>query len=108
MMITTPSRPVAARALCLPVEQSPTVSYLWRVGSGSEPGRVYDVYAPTGHGQDDPHNWQCECIAPAGSCSHVWAAMAANDSAVRKALLRTRRGLVPAVMAQGSGRGGAS
>lgn len=77
----TPSRAVAAKALCLPVATNNGTPPIYIVGSGSEPGETYTVVCLTNGGQ-----WACECVGGPG-CSHVYAAMAHTDPAVRRALL---------------------
>ena len=77
----TPSRATADKALHLPVAETAGGRYI--VASGSEPGKTYAVTRDEGV-------WECACVAGAG-CSHVWAAMAHADPAVRRALLKRAR-----------------
>ncbi len=74
----TPSRAVAAKALAVPVRVNSNGAYV--VASGSEPGKTYIVQSHGG----GPLSCDCAHGAP---CSHVYAAMAHADPAVRRALL---------------------
>lgn len=80
-----PSRTIARRALTLPVADwpGPAVNH-FVVASGSTPGKTYEVYH-----DDVADTWHCDCIGGQSGhdCSHVWAARAHADPAVRRALL---------------------
>ena len=78
----TPSRAVAAKALAVPVRGNSNGAFV--VASGSEPGKTYIVQS---HGGGP---LSCDC-AHGSPCSHVYAAMAHADPAVRRALLKRAR-----------------
>lgn len=84
-----PSRTIARRALTLPVADwpGPAVNH-FVVASGSTPGRTYEIYH-----DDVLDTWHCDCIGGQSGhdCSHVWAARAHADPAVRRALLAVTR-----------------
>ncbi len=77
----TPSRAVAAKALAVPVElHDDGFDGVYVVASGTTPGKTYAVT------RDSADGWTCSC-AHGSPCSHVYAAMAHADPAVRRALL---------------------
>lgn len=91
--VATPSRNIAQKALRLPVEQADDDK--WSVASGTQVGVVYTVYR-----LDDGDSYYCSCVGHV-DCSHIWAARAKGDRAIRAAL---RRAAKPAVRAKAGAR----
>lgn len=75
--ITPPSRPLARKALGLVVAQA--VDGAFTVSSGTTPGQTYAVRL------FDHDGSTCSCVGTR-LCSHIWAARASVDPAIKRML----------------------